>query len=429
LNWDFSMTERFDQHRAMLWGERAGTHPTKPILFMMDSGYTERWKQFKQLDTKGMSTILMDNVQFTKFRKHQIPDSSTIPNPDRHLPPSLRYYICNGEIEGVVECDDSLRNFLCDTEEGVLCKQNKFQTRDVCRTEVRHQTSWNPGWKDHLLRGRLLGYFMLDMMQEALVELEKMVNKGMSDDYAIHTEYQRVLDQLSGMEQADASIFLNSPPFTQLWETNRDTLDSVNPLTVFRKHSLCHTALIPSETRYDGILTENYQRGSHKDYEKGINKALLATPEDGVLPLAYDSNDRQQCDALEIDHKDFFYVREGDGWLSTMVPNPVEEWAYGRGEPREGIIMVCLKICPLGRCPEESVGFGYIKRNRGKLFITVNDQPVKMINKLEGCHFLAGDHGLRWGPGIEDSGRYQLKFRVEDPGTGHWMKISSIIIF
>eukprot|EP00957_Ditylum_brightwellii_P048641 3690884-Ditylum_brightwellii.AAC.1 len=81
-----------------------------------------------------------------------------------------------------------------------------------------------------------------------------------------------------------------------------------------------------------------------------------------------------------------------------MVPNPVEEWAYGRGEPREGIIMVCLKICPLGRCPEESVGFGYIKRNRGKLFITVNDQPVKMINKLEGCHFLAGDHGLRWGP-------------------------------
>eukprot|EP00957_Ditylum_brightwellii_P136521 10411357-Ditylum_brightwellii.AAC.1 len=107
-----------------------------------------------------------------------------------------------------------------------------------------------------------------------------MVNKGMSDDYAIHTEYQRVLDQLSGMEQADASIFLNSPPFTQLWETNRDTLDSVNPLTVFRKHSLCHTALIPSETRYDGILTENYQRGSHKDYEKGINKALLATPED-----------------------------------------------------------------------------------------------------------------------------------------------------
>eukprot|EP00957_Ditylum_brightwellii_P062894 4772206-Ditylum_brightwellii.AAC.1 len=45
-------SERFDQHRAMLWGERAGTHPTKPILFMMDSGYTERWKQFKQLDTK-----------------------------------------------------------------------------------------------------------------------------------------------------------------------------------------------------------------------------------------------------------------------------------------------------------------------------------------------------------------------------------------
>mmetsp|Transcript_7140 Transcript_7140/g.21270 ORF Transcript_7140/g.21270 Transcript_7140/m.21270 type:complete len:93 (-) Transcript_7140:3-281(-) len=92
------------------------------------------------------------------------------------------------------------------------------------------------------------------------------------------------------------------------------------------------------------------------------------------------------------------------------------------------MIMVCLKICPLGRCPDDSVGFGYIKRNLGKLFIEIDGHPVKQIKKLEGCHFMAGDQGVQWGPGNEN-GQYEVKFKVVDPGTSHWMKISSIVVF
>jgi hypothetical protein len=60
----------------------------------------------------------------------------------------------------------------------------------------------------------------------------------------------------------------------------------------------------------EGITTEV---DGNNMFVKGVNQFLMSTPEDGVLPLAYDMNDRQQCELLEVDHKDFFLVREQDG--------------------------------------------------------------------------------------------------------------------
>ena len=53
----------------------------------------------------------------------------------------------------------------------------------------------------------------------------------------------------------------------------------------------------------------------HDGSDKGFNQFVMRTPEDGLLPLAYDidMNDRQQCNLLEVDHKDFLLVREQDG--------------------------------------------------------------------------------------------------------------------
>jgi hypothetical protein len=48
-------------------------------------------------------------------------------------------------------------------------------------------------------------------------------------------------------------------------------------------------------------------------FDKGENQALMSTPIDGKMPLAFDMNDRQHCEELEVDHKDFFLVREQDG--------------------------------------------------------------------------------------------------------------------
>ena len=91
--------------------------------------------------------------------------------------------------------------------------------------------------------------------------------------------------------------------------------------------------------------------------------------------------------------------------------------------------MVCLKICPNNRCPDASVGFGLIKRNRGKLFITIDGKPVTAIKKLEGCHFMAGEHGMKWS-GQAGTGAHDIRFRITDPALEPLeLTISSIVVF
>ena len=39
-------------------------------------------------------------------------------------------------------------------------------------------------------------------------------------------------------------------------------------------------------------------------------------------------------------------------WVSTTVPNERELEVYKRTSEVEGIIVICLKICPLNKCPD-----------------------------------------------------------------------------
>ena len=108
-----------------------------------------------------------------------------------------------------------------------------------------------------------------------------------------------------------------------------------------------------------------------------------------------------------------------------MVPNNRELEAYPRSTEPEGIIVLCLKICPLGKCPDAYISIKQLPF-RTKLFITVDGKTVANIKKLDTCHILAGDGGnIRWGR----KGQYELGFRINDPGTLHVLKISSIIVF
>ena len=61
------------------------------------------------------------------------------------LPPSLRYFVCNGAPEGTAECNDSSQRFRCAVDNSDLCIQNKWDTKVLC-TDAMHQDSWHSGW-------------------------------------------------------------------------------------------------------------------------------------------------------------------------------------------------------------------------------------------------------------------------------------------
>lgn len=429
LMWDFGLQEADD--RVGLWGSRAAVHPTKPILFAMETVDSPVWtNQFLQMEANGMGTILMDHKKGMSEIRHRVDDSTTGEGGKPHIPSTLRNYRCNGSVEGVISCNnDPMRFGRCymDTDDAKPCIEAKFKTKKKCM-DAKHQSSWHPGWKEHYLRGRLLGVYLVDALEEALIQLDAMLSAHDRD---------RVLKVLLANEEDDYDLAINAPiPHVQAFDEFKETMNNVGADTLFKSNAVCHTALLPSQERFDGTLTETKEKVGPSNYERGLNRYYMKDPiKDGKMPLVFDPNDRQRCiDELEIDHKDFFWAREGDGWLTKSVPNPTEISVYRRpGQPVKGMIMICLKICPLKRCPDGVMGFGPLKRNTNKLVIRMDGQDVKSVQKFGDCHFLQGDNGqLQWGPGKfstpQAPGQYKLSFLVNDREK-HNLKISSFIVF
>jgi len=420
LMWDFVSLQPEPTRRSVLWSNRAGLHPTRPVLFSFDS-FGER---FINMDVGGTGTILMDANAFQNLRE-KVPDSNVV----LHLPDSLRNFRCGATIEGGVRCNDPMRNFVCyleNLDDGMMgrdvdsnaavktkiCRSNKYRTEPEC-IDARYQVSWHPGWKDHMLKGRLIGHFLINSVEEALFELDRLKSQ-LGDDTTT------LLLHLERLDRDDDRTYREKPPDTKIWDEDEAVFSSMGAAMVLQGESICHTALLPSRSRLEGITTEN----ESGEFDKGVNQFLMSAPEDGILPVAFDMNDRQLCKELEIDHKDFFLVREQDGWVSTVVPNNKELEVYRRTTPVKGFIVVCVKICPLNKCPDAYININEVSR-RTKLFITVDGKPVTKVQRLDSCHILEGDDGIRWG----NKDQFELRFRIVDPGTLRVFKISSIIVF
>lgn len=112
-------------------------------------------------------------------------------------------------------------------------------------------------------------------------------------------------------------------------------------------------------------------------------------------------------------------------WVNTLVPNDWELVAYKRNTPIQGILVVCLKLCPMNKCHDSHISIDEVSW-RSKLFISVDGEPVSNVQKLDGCNVLVREDGnIQWGK----KEQFELRFRIHDPGTLRVLKISSIIVF
>jgi hypothetical protein len=420
LNWDFSMQDGdANAYKTEMWVERAMVHPGLPVLFFVDKRSSTRLEMLKQkLDTNGVGFVFMDKMTIDVIRSRVPSNANSV---------AVKDWICpSGAVEGSLTCDDPIRFFVCDQRESAKnCLAAKYDTLPGCESG---QISNHPGWKEHQFKGLLISHFILDVLEEALVTLDDLMhpNGPLSS-----VKSDVLIDRLKVLHQRDMKNATMSPIPSSYRGIDEDLMQRLTPSLVFRGNSVCHTALLPAQSRFLGHVTESGMIGSPDGgYDTGENK-LTCKPEHNKLPLAYSSSDRLRCPSPKIDHKDFFYVRNQDGWLHSTVPTRAEVQAYQQNPP-QGIIFVCLQVCPMDRCSDDYVGFGKSSdHGHAKISMKVDGKEVtSVINLDHGCHVLESDRGIRWGPGLDDDGRYKLSFRLHAKLSGltYSVKVSSIVV-
>jgi hypothetical protein len=328
---------------------------------------------------------------------------------------------------------------------------------------------------------------MIQMLQEAIDELDALLlnptNGTVSSDDSSIDPFQ-ILSRLQEEEKNDLKSFLSVNPSDMVDASFlADLSEKVALESLARKRSVCHTALLPSQARYDGLIIGSGNRKNHlEDFDTGVSRdEIFAGPIDNstfkdsysvprTLPLVFDEEMRHSCELLlKIDYKDVFLVIGGVGWVSAIIPNESEIDAYApnrskardssgkESSPRplhgsetffsapspkdtassanDGLIIICLEVCDWNRCPASYISFPGDFKMQGQnategdssVVIEVDGKIVTGVSKLHGnCFLLEGEqNGFNWGPG-NDKGQYELKFNID--GKLKYLFISSIIV-
>lgn len=199
---------------------------------------------------------------------------------------------------------------------------------------------------------------------------------------------------------------------------------------------LCHTARLPSETRYKGYLVNDITKvggpvpAGKETYDTGAPMDMNL-PMDGTLKLVYKRDQRDYSCPVTVspDFKDFFFAHQKDDWAKIVVPNEAEKVAYEyNSSDFQGLIGIAFLTCPWNRCPEGFVG---TKRDfdQGKFEITVNGVAVTSLMLFHdlGTYFLKGaDNGFQF-KHREGSEDYEIAIRILEEGSH--VEISSFILY
>lgn len=445
--------------RAALWSHRAAAHPSRPALVALTSSASPIWSNFAAMDGKGSSVVLMDDAALDGALTPRLPQSANHPPSestiDSTLPPPLSNFVCGGRREGSMPCDDPNKRFVCEAEGAQPCLAEKFSVQEEC-ADGRAQTSWNRGWKEHLLRGRLLGAYLLDVTHEALLELdelrhppsptprtkEKRGSGTTTEDQEM--SYRSILARLSNREEVDAFLFESSPPGYGAWDPDADdALAEITPEALFQRRGVCRTGLASSlPPSFVGDASEGRGPGA---VAMDDDTSIAEDDSDGgkELRLEFDPAEESIACRGETSRRGFYQVKEGEGWRYMTFPPALLEssenlLAKTGPTPLDGrMVVVCFTSFST---QEENLqalrGLDSVKLAHGNIAAEVNGAKAIGSKEIDGCHWLEGErHGLKWpllSGGEKDVGEgdgehnFRVKLRVDEPGA--YIRISSIAV-
>ena len=404
LAWDYGMCDGRNYIKAEMYTRRAGRRGAAVVL--VNTG-NDKWRQnvAEHATSVGQAALCMDET-LVKQNEMKFPDCSVLSAADtQDLPPFVRNYRCGSAIE----------------KGEPLCGAEKWtDTGTVACEKRKFRTSWHPGWKWHAYRGHIFTSFMLEVLEDALALLESPEAQG---DLAVFQQ------QLAEAERQDLESLQNSQEFLHDGVKDEYVHDDVSLETLINAPSYCHTARLPAEIRYQGILTGRTDLADRNNYDGGMDlgNALVApTSPDGIMPLVYDSSQRQTCDIpLQIDFKDFFFVSGRYlQYASLTVPTDAEIAVYGGPHQLQGLIMVCSAACGWN-CPSETIPVleGIVNH---EVFMKVNGEPVFNATKIDDCVLLQrSNQSHTWE--ANDQGRFEVSAKVEPDNK--YLRLSSIVVW
>jgi hypothetical protein len=211
---------------------------------------------------------------------------------------------------------------------------------------------------------------------------------------------------------------------------------------LYIKPLYCHIALVPSQYRYLGTLTDTKTRLGRDNYEQGISlQHVMERPADlyplgkaGVvselMQLAYDEEERENCDyTTYIDYKDFFLIRQRDAWKKVVIPtdSAIKAYPHRDANQLEGRLAFCTT--PWATDEERDIHLASSASFADGLFaLRVNGVDVTAVDKIRHCYVLR--HGVGGSEAVFDpdaKGRFEIQAKVIH--KDYVMKFTSFIVW
>lgn len=384
LSWDFAAADGNQSYRSALWGVRAAVHPSHPLLIMLDSKESPRWAQLQRMDGR-LGVTLMDLTALQSFRQQYLPDSTRFTHPEQ-LPPALQYYQCSGASEGIYPCDDELNHFLCESEKGEPCRNQKFRPNLGCEYQQYH-SPWITGWKEHRLRGRLLGLFLVQLLHDALLDLDATVQ---SLNPPSHQRWYQMMDVFRQHDSQDEFVAQNlGLPTAVLGQYEESMSDFSKPL--LEQPATC---ILPATVV--GRLN-------------GGNTDQRHLPENNtVAPTTHAQRPGGECRHFDFGHREAFQVvRDSDpeGFFLDVKP---------QGQHGSFLLLACFRTCTFSDCYKVMEGLDSLKIANENILIEVDGVKVFGSQEMDSCHFLEGEQGLQWE--TKQQSHFVVRFQVKEKG-------------
>jgi hypothetical protein len=362
LSWDFMPldTNHFDPLSSsrgldpLLFGEMVGmTYPELPMLYFLGKGAGVEVQQqiIGGLENRGVGFAMMMEASLREVALIFLPNGND-KDIGANQPAVVAKFHCNGAIEGFEACDDFTQMYQCYSKEGGECARVKYDVAKAC-TNSRYQTPWNDGFKMHRLKGRLLGYHLIEMLCLATLELNLLELKQPN----LRDSPSETLDLLRNEEEVGGFLFSKTTATMSTEESSWAWMKLKKPS--------CLNAM--------SILQHSNQS-------------------DESLPIELHPPQASLCEEFVPFQSAFFRTSDRERWIRL---DPALESNEGLREVMYGVCFHASR-CDADQCEIDPAFTTDASITADTVHMSVHGKLASELKEIGGCYFLANKRGLLW---------------------------------